>query len=595
MCRIAGIVNKSLSVAERQQIVKDMCTVLKHGGPDDEGIYTNDAEHITIGHRRLSIIDVSDGGHQPMSYANGRYIISYNGELYNYVEIKTRLQQAGYLFNTQSDTEVILAAYAAWGEAAFEQFNGMFAMSIFDRETGIVILARDPSGIKPLYYAITNQGLAFASEVRAFKKISYLREENKNWQVYFMAYGHLPETVTTLQQVMPLEKGCYLSYTISNAAVKIINYFRYSYLEKINDRSVAIELVKQQLEKAVERHLISDAPIGVFLSGGLDSSIITLLADKKQPQLNAVSIYLESNQFSEKKYQDKLIQQLSCTHHQFLLKEKDFHTNLPTIIQAMDLPCCDGINSWFISKYAKESGLKAVLSGIGGDELYGGYPSFNRIGKALLLQQLPDKVLKGGRFLNSRLLNRLAYLSIAGPIGRYLFLRGQFIPVEIARQLDMDEAAVWSILESQPIVPNIDYLTPPNQASWLETNLYMQNQLLRDTDIMSMAHGIEMRVPFLDKEFVQLSLQISSAVKYSGKLGKQLLIDAYKENLPEIIWNRPKMGFAFPFKEWFSNPRYSRSQSGKDLSDIHARLKNNQLHWSQFFTLLMLEDYPNAH
>ena len=159
----------------------------------------------------------------------------------------------------------------------------------------------------------------------------------------------------------------------------------------------------------------------------------------------------------------------------------------------------------------------------------------------------------------------------------------------------MDEAEVWSTLQSQPIVPNLDYLTPLNQASWLETNLYMQNQLLRDTDIMSMAHGIEMRVPFLDKEFVQLSLQISSPVKYKGKLGKQLLIDAYKDNLPETIWNRPKMGFAFPFKEWFSNPKYSRTQTGKDFSDIHLRLKNSQLHWSQFFTLLMLEEYPHAH
>ena len=595
MCRIAGIVNKSLTEAERQHMVKDMCTVLKHGGPDDEGIYTNETEHTSIGHRRLSIIDVSSGGHQPMSYPQGRYIISYNGELYNYAEIKNQLQQAGFQFTTQSDTEVVIAAFAAWGTAAFQQFNGMFALAILDTKTSMVTLARDPSGIKPLYYAITNEGLAFASEVRAFKKIPYLLEENKHWQVYFMAYGHLPETVTTLQQVKPLEKGCYLTYNISTAAVKITNFFRYSYIEKINDRSVAIELVKEQLEKAVQRHLISDAPIGVFLSGGLDSSIITLLADKHQQQLNAVSIYLESKEFSEKKYQDVLIKQLSCNHHQFLLKEEDFHTHLPSIIQAMDLPCCDGINSWFISKYAKESGLKAVLSGIGGDELYGGYPSFNRIGKALLLQQLPNKVLWAGRFSNSRLLNRLAYLSIEGAIGRYLFLRGQFIPVEIARHLNMDEAEVWSILQSQPIVPNIDYLTPPNQASWLETNLYMQNQLLRDTDIMSMAHGIEMRVPFLDKEFVQLSLQISSTVKYRGKLGKQLLIDAYKDNLPEIIWNRPKMGFAFPFKEWFSNPKYSRSQTGKDFSDIHTRLKNSQLHWSQFFTLLMLEEYPHAH
>ena len=235
------------------------------------------------------------------------------------------------------------------------------------------------------------------------------------------------------------------------------------------------------------------------------------------------------------------------------------------------------------------------MSGLGGDELFGGYPSFNRMQAANRLARLPSALLKAGKYSGSKKLRRLVYLSIDGPVGKYLFLRGQFVPVDIARYLGINEAEVWNILKSQPIVPKIDYLTPLNQASWLETNLYMQNQLLRDTDVMSMAHGIEMRVPFLDKEFVQLSLQICSSVKYSGQLGKQLLIDAYKESLPQIIWNRPKMGFTFPFKEWFSNPMYSISQTGKDFSTFHARLKTNEMHWSQFFTLLMLEEYPNAH
>ena len=578
-----------------QAAVAEMCHQLKHGGPDDEGMYTNDSQHLAIGHRRLSIIDVSNGGHQPMQYASGRYTISYNGELYNYREIKQELKTAGYDFSTESDTEVVVAAFAAWGTAAFERFNGMYAFAIYDAVNNTIIIARDPSGIKPLYYAITKEGFAFASELRALKTIPYLQQKNSNWPVYFMAYGHLPETVTTLQQVKPLQKGSFLIYDISTGATTRQPFYRFSYIEKIDDRQQAIELIKTQLEKAVQRHLISDAPIGVFLSGGLDSSIITLLADKHQQQLNAVSIYLENNQFSEKKYQDELRQQLNCLHHQFLLKENDFHTHLPDIIRAMDLPCCDGINSWFISKYAKESGLKAVLSGIGGDELYGGYPSFKRINKAIKLQKLPGTLLKASRFFNSRLFNRLGYLSIAGPIGRYLFLRGQFIPLEIARHLDADEKEVWNILSEQPILPNINCLTPLNQASWLESNLYMQNQLLRDADTMSMAHGLEIRVPFLDRDFVKLSLQINSTIKYHGSLGKQLLIDAFKNNLPETIWNRPKMGFAFPFKEWLSDARYSRTQSGKDFSAQHARLKKNELHWSQFFALLMLEEYPHAH
>jgi asparagine synthase (glutamine-hydrolysing) len=370
-------------------------------------------------------------------------------------------------------------------------------------------------------------------------------------------------------------------------------FARNAYLEKINHRREAIELVKDQLEAAVKRHLISDAPIGVFLSGGLDSSIIALLANKHQEKLNTISIYFEDKQYSEKKFQDVLQQQLSCTNQQFLLREKDFNDFLPSIIQSMDLPCCDGINTWFISKYAKESGLKAVLSGIGGDELFGGYPSFNRIKTALLLEKLPDSILRAGRFANSKKIRRLGYLSIQNPVGRYLFLRGQFIPGDIAKFLNADEAQVWKILSEQPQLPDIDYLSPQNQASWMETNMYMQNQLLRDADVMSMTHGLEIRVPFLDKEFFQLSLKIESDIKYSGKLGKQLLIDSFKDILPELIWNRPKMGFSFPFKEWLSNDMYAHA-NGKDLAVQHDHLKKNEMHWSQFFTLLLMQTYNNA-
>jgi asparagine synthase (glutamine-hydrolysing) len=594
MCRIAGIVNPSIPGEQLLLLVKGMCKTLAHGGPDDEGIYENHDCSLVIGHRRLSIIDISNGGHQPMAYAHNRYVISYNGELYNYKELKKELAELGACFSTQSDTEVILAAYAHWGTSAFEKFSGMFAFAIWDNEIKELMLVRDFAGIKPLYYAFTQNGFAFASEIRALRSIPWLKERNDKWPVYFMAYGHLPEPVTTLKNVQPLAKGNYLVYNYNKNSVQIKSFARYKYLELEGNRSTAIELIKSALEKSVKKHLISDAPIGVFLSGGLDSSIIAALANRQQAKIKAVSLYFQDSQYSEKKYQDALQAQLSCSRHEFLVTENDFHTNLPSVIDAMDMPCCDGINTWFISKFARQSGLKAVLSGIGGDELFGGYPSFKRIRTVLALENIPPFVLTPGGYTASKKMKRMCYLRIGGAAGRYLFLRGHFIPAEIARFLNMEEGEVWNLLSEQPQLPDINYLSPGNQASWMETNLYMQNQLLRDADTMSMAHGLEIRVPFLDKELVETVFKIKSTVKYSGKFGKQLLIDAFKNLIPEMIWNRPKMGFAFPFKEWLGDDRYAAAHNGKNISAYHKKLQAGNMHWSQFFSLLLMNQYRDA-
>jgi len=594
MCRIAGMIDRSLPTTAIKGLVKEMCQLLKAGGPDDEGTWCDEAHQLVLGHRRLSIIDLSPAGHQPMSYAEERYWISYNGELYNYPELKAELIQLGCRFVNASDTEVILAAFATWGTDAFKRFNGMFAFALWDGLEASLYLVRDSSGIKPLYYAITERGLVFASEIKGFAPVPWLQRQHPHWPVYLMAYGHLPEPVTTLQDVQPLKKGNWLSYHAASGTTRQEAFNRYNYLEKITDRAGAMEQVKASLQNAVSRHLISDAPIGVFLSGGLDSSIIALLANTGTRQLNTISLYFEQDQFSEKKYQDIIQQHLTCNHHQHLLKEAEFHEHFPAIIRAMDLPGSDGINTWFISKFAKESGLKAVLSGLGADELYGGYPSFNRIKTALILEQLPNAVLKAGRFIKSKKFRRLAYLSIGGAVGRYLFLRGQFIPAEIAASLGANEKEIWEILSEQPRVPDINHMTAQNQASWIESNLYMQNQLLRDSDTMSMAHGLEIRVPFLDANFMRLTLQISSATKYGTGANKQLLIDSFKDILPEPIWNRPKMGFSFPFKEWLGRNEYSRSIMEADANDNYKKFMAGEMHWSQYLTSMLIANYQHG-
>jgi len=569
-----------------------MCDILQHGGPDDEGFYCCAEHHVALGNRRLALIDLSSCGHMPMSYADGRYWITYNGEIYNFPEIKEELEKSGYSFKSHSDTEVILAAFAAWGTNSFKRLNGMFAFALWDNETANLYLVRDGSGIKPLYYSVTKEGLAFASEIKAFAVVPWLGEKNANWPVYLLAYGHLPEPVTMLKEVKPLPKGSFLRYNVATGDWDLEAFAFYSYIEDIGDREEAKERVRDCLQKAVQRHLISDAPIGVFLSGGLDSSVMAILAAKNHNSaLKTLSIVFEEEKYSEKKYQDLLISQLNCPNWQEALSEDEFQKSFPGIIRAMDMPGCDGINTWFISKYAKENGLKAVLSGVGGDELFGGYPSFNRINTVNWIEKLPAVMLRSGRYSGSKKMKRMAYLSLGGAKGLYLFLRGQFIPSVIAKQLDASEKEVWQILEEQPVMNDIRSLSEGNQASWIEMNMYMQNQLLRDSDVMSMAHGVEIRVPFLDREFISLALAIRSDIKYAGARPKQLLIDSFKTELPAGVWNRPKMGFTFPFAEWLGKNEFVKdtiARSGEKGVANYNKFINGQMHWSQLMSLLLL-------
>lgn len=591
MCRIAGIVNPQVTQTALEAQVKEMCSLLKHGGPDDEGIYSDAKNYLVLGHRRLALIDLSPAGHQPMIFEK-RFVISFNGEIYNFPELKKELEALGQHFHTHSDTEVILAAFAQWHTQSFARLKGMFAFALLDKQTQTLYLVRDPSGIKPLYYSIENNALVFASEIRAFYAAGKATA-NRNWPVFQLAYGHIPEPVTTLEGVRPLHKGCFLAYDLKQGLQSLQSFAHYSFGNKDQDAVTAALNIQQSIRDAVKSHLLSDAPIGVFLSGGIDSSIISLAAaEASNTQLNTLSLYFDDAHFSEKKYQDILIQQLRCAHYQHLLQAEEFEQALPVILQDMDMPSCDGINTWFISKYAAAQGLKAVLSGIGGDELFGGYPSFNRMRATLALQHTPDLLLKAGRSSSLKRIKRLQYLQLDGIKGCYLFLRGQYVPAEIAKRLDSTEKEIWDILETTPVFGELNSLAAKDEASWMEMNCYMQNQLLRDADIMSMAHGIEIRVPMLDDTVIKNALHIPAAVKYSGQVPKQLLINAFIDQLPEATWNRPKMGFAFPFQQWLDNSAFVKellSAAGKNTRDSYADFKKGALHWSHLMSLIILQ------
>ena len=591
MCRIAGIIHSSIPVETLQQTVANMCELLKHGGPDDEGIFTAANEHLVLGNRRLSLMDLSASGHQPMQYEQ-RYTITYNGELYNFFALKTLLQAEGMVFHTTSDTEVILAAFAKWNTQSFSKLNGMFAFALWDNEDKKLYLVRDAAGIKPLYYSTHTGGLVFASEIRGFKPVDYLHERNKDAAVYQLAYGFIPEPVTVLAHVKPLPKGCYFVYDSITKNTSLQSFSFFSFSNAITSEESAKQIIFATTQDAVRRQMLADENVGVFLSGGIDSSILAKLANNVQQQkLHTLSIYFEEENYSEKKYQDLIAKEINSTHHSILLKEADFHSNFSAVIAAMDMPSCDGINTWFISKFAASVGLKAVLSGIGADELYGGYPSFRRMNKTILFGKMSKRLVNVSAKLDVKKYNRIAYLRIEGIKGLYLFLRGHFTPTQIAAQLGSYEKEVWQVLENSPASNMLDQVTPKNKASWMEFNIYMQDQLLRDADVMSMSHGLEIRVPFLDNEVIKTAFSITDKVKYSGSLPKQLLTETFKKEIPEAIWNRPKMGFSFPFNEWLKkSPLVKELGFSKNMATQQAvkDFMQGSLHWSRIMSLLVL-------
>lgn len=569
-----------------------MCTYLKHGGPDDEGFYTDETANLVLGNRRLSLVDLSKAGHQPMHYKN-RYSITYNGEIYNFRELRKELEQLGHTFVSHTDTEVILAAFDQWETHAFQRFNGMFAFALWDNEDKYLYLVRDAVGMKPLYYSNASGGIAFASETRALQKIPFLKKENPNWPVYLLAYGHIPEPVTTLDSVVPLRKGCFLKYH-ANTGISTLQCFKHYSFDETTGAGQKNDCIKTLMKESVNRHFAADASIGVFLSGGLDSSIIaSLAASLKKSHIQTLSLYFDEAAFSEKKYQDLVLKQIDSSSFQHLLRQTEFQESFPQIINNMDMPCSDGINTWFISKYANIKGLKAVLSGLGADELFGGYPSFSRIRFSRFIQQFPSAFHSIRKKSTRKQLNRLSYLGMDGIKGVYLFLRGHFSPYEIARQLGMHESDVWNILDDLPVMTHVSGLSYKNQASWMEFNLYMQNQLLRDADVMGMAHGVEIRVPFLDDEVIRFAFSMNDEEKYVGPLRKQFLINSFTELLPREIWNRPKMGFSFPFAQWLNQSSFvsgMMKESQKMTRLNYEKFVKGDLHWSHLMSLILLKE-----
>jgi asparagine synthase (glutamine-hydrolysing) len=563
---------------------------MKHGGPDDEGIYLDEHYPLALGHRRLSFLDLSPAGHQPMQDIEGKLQLIFNGEIYNFIQLKNELKAAGHSFKNSSDTEVILKAYLQWGTGCFERFNGMFSLALFDQRSSQLILARDHAGIKPLYYSIAKDTLYFASEVRAFKTINPQWPENEAWKIHLLTFGNLPEPVTTLHNVQPLRKGTYMSVQLPSLRVSHSTFCEFKFRSIITDTTSAVALVKEKLEKAVERHLISDAPIGLFLSGGTDSSLLTLLAHKTlKNNLHTLSIVFEDKKYSEEKFQKIIIDKTGANHHAYLVTDEEFYSAIPDILLAMDQPSSDGINSYFICKYAKEFGLKAVLSGLGADELFGGYDSFYRTRKVQYMQLLPSIVFGAAEYLPGDRKKKVSFLQRKNILGEFLLNRGFFTPLQTADILGCEVGEVNAAIDSI-LVPDVtNGLDRREMVSAGEQHLYMQNQLLKDTDYMSMWHGIEVRVPFLDKELLQAVHSIAPNIKYNKLQKKHLLIEAFHDILPREIYQRKKQGFTFPFYKWISKVQTTKRRDQK-FDFLLRKLKAGQLQWSRYWCYLLTLD-----
>jgi len=578
MCGIIGQISKNKIDKNK---FKALVSTLKHRGPDDNGVYFED--HIAFGQTRLSIIDLSIEGHQPMISQDEKYVITYNGEIYNFAEIKKDLLLKGYVFKSKTDTEVILNGFIEYGEKIVEKFNGMFAFAIYDKLNDKVFFARDRSGMKPLYYYHDNNEFYFSSEVKALKHLS--NRINFDSKVLFLLLGSVPEPYTIYKEISMFPAG-YYGYLFNNK-LKLNKFDDYLYEPKIiKPYNEIVKDVNELLHNSIERHLISDAPIGTFLSGGLDSSVITAIASKYKTNLQTLSLVFDDKKISEEYYQNLVVNKFKTNHTRYLIDEKLFLNSVDDFTNSMDQPTIDGLNTYFVSKAANEAGLRAVLSGVGGDEIFYGYPSFKNSKKLNIIKQLPFFVIS--ILKQFKKFKKIEMLKIDSILSLYLPTRALFSPTEISEILKVDIEVVYQAitklweLNNHPTAKYID-----DKISFLELNMYMKNQLLRDTDVFGMANSLEIRVPFIDKELVDYVTKIEPNHKYDKNINKIILADSVKSLLPTEIFTRPKMGFALPFDNWFT-----KNLNKFNIEDSRKKkFLNNELHWSRIWALIVINKF----
>jgi asparagine synthase (glutamine-hydrolysing) len=616
MCGINGIIGfePSDSILEK---VRKMNAAVAHRGPDDTGTYQHG--QVTLGHQRLSIIDLSSAGHQPMISNDRRYVIAFNGEVYNYRDLRRQLNQ--YEFKTNTDTEVVLAAFCEWGEKCLDRFNGMFAFAILDTAEEAVFIARDRLGIKPLYYVQKGEYLAFSSEIRGLLAAGLFKAEiNPVGLTDYLRYQTVHTPGTILKDVMLLPAGSLLNVSSKGVPrLDIKNWWKPNIHTIDTTYDEAKVCVRELFYKSVERRLMSDVPFGAFLSGGIDSSaVVGVMADVATTSVETFNVSFSEEAFSEAKYARIIADNNKTNHHEIVLSPLEFLEQLPSAIAGIDHPSGDGPNTWVVSKAIRCAGVKMALSGLGGDELFAGYPIFrqmHRLNAWKSVWHMPQSF----RMLVGALASKFKPGTASEKIKQILSINPyNFTDIyAVSRQVLLDDKI--DDLLSGPVDGNnlcLDLLnttlSKQNQilsaTSVAEICSYMQHVLLRDSDQMSMAHSLELRVPFLDHELVEYALSLPDSIKYPHR-PKKLLVDSLKDKLPDEIVDRPKMGFVFPWEHWLRNELFEfadgsiKSLAAREPFDTDAVLSlwvqfqagDPKINYSRIWPLVVLGRWFDLH
>jgi asparagine synthase (glutamine-hydrolysing) len=570
MCGIFGIIGHHSPVPA--EILEQATRSLAHRGPDDGGTVIlrgsqPQAIEIGLGNRRLAILDLSPRGHQPMNDpASGNWIV-YNGEVYNFLEVRAKLEREKVYLNSLSDTEVILKAYGCWGEQCLHEFRGMFAFAIWDAQRQRLFVARDPMGIKPLYYYASDRYFMFSSEVRTLLGTGLVpRRIDPAGLVSYLTFGSLYDPNTLVVGVNSLPAGHYLTW--DKGQVTQTEYWDLVSPEVVPEKSrQELEIgVFEMLDESVRMQLVSDVPVGVFLSGGIDSSSLVGILSRNGVRASTFSIVFREADYSEAEYSRAVAAQFRTDHHEITVSQSDFLAAIMPAIRAMDLPTVDGVNTYFVSEKTRAAGVKVALSGLGGDEVFAGYSSFKTVPRMEwfdnVWERLPAGVSKtlAATFAavapsNDQTRKLTALARNGGKILHPYFLsRILFTPEQQSKLLPDTKCdstafqrAAKPLRESLNRAQSLDAI---NRVSYLEARCYMLNTLLRDADFMSMAHGLEVRVPLIDHRLAQRMLALPGSWKLDAGTPKPLLVKALAGQLPEKVVHRPKRGFTLPFEYW---------------------------------------------
>jgi len=590
MCGISAIYSyHSESPPVDSGVLRNIRDAMLSRGPDDAGLWISDDHTVGLAHRRLSIIDLSEQGRQPLTAKKGQYRIVFNGEIYNYQSLRKQLQSKGYQFATQTDTEVLLNLYVEYGPRMLHHLRGMFAFAIWDDIEKSLFLARDPFGIKPLYYSDNGHQIVVASQVKALLKSDNIDlAVEPAGHVGFFLLGHVPEPYTLYKGIRALPAGHALWIDKSGVSEpKVYFDIRKELLltqQRVNkfSQSESFEQLKENLKESMCSHLVADVPVGVFLSAGIDSALVTALTNEQSTSpLQTVTLGFDEYRNSmndEVPMAEQLARQYSCQHQTYYLKEEDIAANMPHFFSAMDQPTIDGINTYFVSKVTAGQGLKVALSGVGGDELLGGYNNFQRIPQFVRWCAWAKRMGVLSRLLRRTTQPMLRYLGkekYAGFLeyahtysGAYFLLRSLQMPFQIFNVMDAEtfmqgwrELALIENMQSSVSGLNEKHL----QVSGLELQWYMRNQLLRDTDWAGMAHSLEIRVPYVDVPLFRQAMQMHVHIQ-----SKRDCVRRLKTNLPADLLNRKKSGFNVPIRDWQlqtkgNNRKKTTMQSWADL------------------------------